>query len=220
MIWRWVLGILLLLIMLLCFTRAGILVVLGDTVTLDVKIGWLRLRILPGKERPRKKKPEKRAEKKKDGASAEKKKSSFPKPDMEDIKDAVRTLAPPLKRALNRTCRGIRVDPLRLTAAIGGREDPASAAELYGEVNAGIWSAMPVLERLLDIPEPHIHTEVDFDAVKTRTEGTAGVSIRIGTALAVGLGIAVPALGWLLRYLKKHRKKRPAAPESSGVRAA
>ena len=151
-----------------------------------------------------------------DGAEGKKKWPSF---SLEEIWDAVRTLAPPLKRALGRTRRGIRIAPLRLSLALGGQEDPASAAKLYGELNAAVWAGMPVLEQLLDIPDPRIHTEVDFNAEKTRTEGTLGITIRIGTALAVGAGIAVPALRWFLRCMKKHRKKKPA-PERSGVAAA
>ena len=47
---------------------------------------------------------------------------------------------------------------------------------------------MPVLEKVLDIPEPSIHTDIDFDAQKPLVEGTVGVSARIGTLLGVGLG--------------------------------
>ncbi len=216
MLWRWILGGFILLIALLCWTRAGVLITLGDAVTVHVKVGLLRFQVVPGREKaPKKKKAEP------DAQEGGKKKKSIPKPGLEDIRDAVRTLAPPLKRALGRTRRGIRIDPLGLSLALGGHEDPASAAKLYGELNAAVWTGMPVLERLLDIPAPGIHTEVDFDAVKTRAEGTVGISIRIGTALAVGFGIAVPALRWLLRYMRRHRKKKPwSAPEMSGAGAA
>ncbi len=214
MIWRWVLGILVLLILLLCWTRAGVLVTLGDALRVDVKLGWLRFQIVPGKKKPDKKKP------KNEEAEEGKKKKSFPKPSLSDIREALRMLGPPLKKALGRTRRGIRIDPLRISMVIGGREDPAAAAQLYGEINAGIWAGMPPLEQLLDIPDPRIHTEADFDAEKTRIEGTLGVTIRIGTVLAVGFGIAVPALRWFLRYMRKHRKKQLPAPEESGARAA
>lgn len=220
MVWRWILGVLVLLLILLCRMRAGILVTLGETLALDVKAGWFRFRILPKKSSKGK---EKKSEKKKasGGESGETKgKKASPKPSLADIQEAVKTLSPPLKKALSRTRRGIRVSPMCLSVVVGGREDPAAAARLYGELNAGIWAGMPAAERLLDIPEPQVHTEVDFDGEKTRIEGTLGVSIRIGTALAVGFGIAVPALRWLLRYLKKHRKKQQPAPETSGARAA
>lgn len=215
--WRWVLGGLMLLIILLCRIRAGALITLGDTVRLDVKIGPFRFQAVPGRERPHKKKKPKEA--REDAGKGGKK--SLSKPGLEDIQDAVRTLAPPLKKALGRTRRGIRIAPLRLSLALGGLEDPAAAAKHYGELNAAVWAGMPAAEQLLDIPDPRIHTEVDFDSEKTRAEGTAGISIRIGTVLAVGLGIAVPALRWFLRYTKKHRKKRPQpTPERSRARAA
>lgn len=208
MVWRWVLGVLTLLILLVCWTRAGVLVTLGDAMRVDVTLGWLHFQVIPGKEKRRREKKPPKAEK---GVPAEEeKKSSVPKPSLADVQDAVGTLAAPLKRALGRTRRGICIAPLQISLALGGREDPAAAAKLYGELNAGIWAGMPVLERLLDISAPCIHTEVDFDAEKTRAEGTVGVSIRIGTVLAVGFGIAVPALRWFLRYRRNHRKKRPA----------
>ncbi len=218
MIWRWVLGILIFLLVLVLWTRAGVLIAFGDLVTLDVRIGPFRLHILPQREKPPKKQ-RKEAEKLPEPAGG-KKKRTFPKPDLADIKDAVQALLPPLKRALGRTRRGIRVDPLCVSLQIGGAEDPAGAASLYGEVNGGIWAFMPALEQILDIPSPHIHTEVDFETEKTRLQGSAGVSIRIGTALAVGVGIAVPALRWLFRYMKQKRKQQRSAPEPSGAGAA
>lgn len=216
MVWRWILGVLFLLVLLLCRTRAGVLVTLGDAVTVDVKAGLFRFRVFPGKKKPP---GRKKSKGKPDAGGNGEKKKSIPKPSLEDIRDAVRTLAPPLKKALHRTHRGIRIAPLRLSLTVGGRADPAAAAELYGELNAAVWTGMPVLERLLDIPDPRIHSEVNFEAEGTQVKGTVGISIRVGTVLAVGFGIAVPALRWFLRYTRGHRKKGPA-PEESGARAA
>lgn len=216
MAWRWVLGILVLLILLLCRTRAGVLVTLGDALRVDVKLGWFRFQVVPGRER-QKKPPKKKDETVRYGGEEEKKSRS--KPSLEEIRDAVRTLLPPLKRVLARTRRGIRVEPLRLSLILGGREDPAAAAKLYGELNAAVWAGMPQLERLLNVPDPRIHIEVDFDAEESRTEGSVGAAIRIGTALAVGFGIGIPALRWLLRYMRRHRKeeKQRPAPAASGT---
>lgn len=216
MVWRWILGVLFLLVLLLCRTRAGVLVTLGDAVTVDVKAGLFRFRVFPGKKKPP---GRKKSKGKPDAGGNGEKKRSIPKPSLEDIRDVVRTLAPPLKKALHRTRRGIRIAPLRLSLTVGGRADPAAAAELYGELNAAVWTGMPVLERLLDIPDPRIHSEVNFEAEGTQVKGTVGISIRVGTVLAVGFGIAVPALRWFLRYTRGHRKKGPA-PEESGARAA
>ena len=73
---------------------------------------------------------------------------------------------------------------------------------------------MPVLERLMDTPEPSIHTRVDFDAAGTEAEGDVGVTFRIGTLLALGFGLIVPALGWLWRFWQRSRKR--AAAKAAG----
>ena len=67
----------------------------------------------------------------------------------------------------------------------------------------------------MDIREPHIHMDVDFLSTDTAAEGEAGVTFRIGTLIALGSGLAVPALGWYLRW-RKRRRKRPPGPERTG----
>ena len=211
MIALWILGILILLLIWLCLTRVGAQVTLsGGSAVVDVKFGLFRFRVFPGKKKskPSKEETAEKLEKPKE----KKEKQPMPKPTFADIKDAVRTLWPPLKRALDRTCRGIRIHPLTVSLILGGSDDPAAAAEQYGYLQAAIWTGMPVLEKVLDIPEPSIHTDIDFDAQKPLVEGTVGVTARIGTLLGVGLGIAIPALRWFLRFRKK-AKQKPLAPQ-------
>ena len=212
----WILGVLLALIVLLCVTRVGVHAVLGETLLLDVKIGWFRIRIPPAEEANKKR--EKKAEDAEETTEKAAKKPPFPKPSFSDIRDAVSALWPPLKRALDRTRRGLRIAPLDLSVTLGGLEDPASAAQLYGELNAAVWSAMPVLERLLVIPSPHIHIGIDFMESKTKLEGEVGVTARIGTLLAVGATIGFPALKWFLQY-KKKKEKQPPEPKSEPAAA-
>lgn len=216
MLWLWILGVLAALIALLCRTRVGVHAAFGSgTLTLDAKVGLFHIRIFPAK-----KKREKSGEKaeKTEKEKPKKPKASLPKPSLADIKDAVHTLAPPLKRALGRTRRGIRIHPLQLSVTVGGREDPAAAAELYGYLHAGVWTGMPVLEQLLVIPAPYIHIGIDFDALDMIAEGKVGVSARIGTLLAAALGVGIPALRWFLRYQKKNKQQTPApAPEGAAA---
>ena len=209
MIALWILGILVLLLVWLCLTRVGARVTLsGGSTVVDVKFGLFRFRVFPGKK---KSKPSKEETTEKPEKPKEKKeKQPLPNPTLTDIRDAVRTLWPPLKRALNRTRRGIRIHPLTVSLILGGADDPAAAAEQYSYLQAAIWTGMPVLEKVLDIPEPSIHTDIDFDAPKPLIEGTLGVTARIGTLLGVGLGIAIPALRWFLRFRKKAKEKPPA----------
>lgn len=219
MIWLWILGVLAALILLLCWTRVGIHVVLQrENTSVDAKIGLFHIRLLPGKERTEKaeKKPQK--PKKERAAKPDKKKKALPKITLADIKDAVHTLAPPLKRALSRTRRGIRLRPLDLRMTLGGSEDPAAAAEQYGYLHAGVWTVMPVLEELLVIPDPYIHVGIDFEARETVLEGEVGISVRIGTLLAVGFGMAIPALRWFLRF-QKRQKQRPKTEAAEAAAA-
>ena len=215
----WILGVLLALIVLLCVTRVGVHAVFGETLLLDVKIGWFRIHILPLKE-PHKNAEErgKEAEKAKKPEEKATKKPPFPKPSFADIRDAASTLWPPLKRALDRTRRGLRIVPLDLSMTLGGSNDPASAAQLYGELNAAVWSAMPVLEQLLVIPSPHIHIGIDFDETRAKLKGEVGVSARIGTLLAVGAIVGFPMLKWILQY-KKKQDKQPPEPETEPATA-
>ena len=215
----WILGVLLALIVLLCVTRVGVHAVFGETLLLDAKIGWFRIHILPLKE-PHKNAEErgKEAEKAKKPEEKATKKPPFPKPSFADIRDAASTLWPPLKRALDRTRRGLRIVPLDLSMTLGGSNDPASAAQLYGELNAAVWSAMPVLEQLLVIPSPHIHIGIDFDETRAKLKGEVGVSARIGTLLAVGAIVGFPTLKWILQY-KKKQDKQPPEPETEPATA-
>ena len=110
-----------------------------------------------------------------------------------------------MKRALDRTRKGIRIHPLQLSLTVGAEGDPAVGAQLYGYMHAGVWSVMPALEKVLDIPDPYIHVGLDFESPDTSVEGEAGISIRIGTVLAVGFTVAVPALKWFLKWNKQRK---------------
>lgn len=210
-----------LLMVLLCLTRVGVRAAFGGgEFRLDARVGPLRIHILPAKA----KKPKAGGAKKGKGPKEpkgpkkpKKPKEAGAKPSIawEDVRDALRTLLPALGRALRRIGRGIRIDPLRLSLVLGGQEDPAASARLFGELQAAVWGGMPRLEELMDIREPYIHMDVDFLSTDTAAEGEAGVTFRIGTLIALGSGLAVPALGWYLRW-RKRRRKRPPGPERAG----
>ena len=210
MVWYWiVLIVLALLVTLLCMTKVGVLAEFGqEALKLDARIGPFTVQLFPQKEKPPKKK---QAAGKKSEKPAKKK---LPKIALADIKDAVAALWPPLKRALGRTRRGIRIKPLTLSITVGAEEDPASGAETYGYLHSGVWTGMPMLEQLLVIPDPRIHIGIDFDNPKTVAEGRLGLSIRIGTLLMVAMGVGIPALRWFLRFQKPHKTTNttPAQP--------
>lgn len=223
-LWLWILLVIALLLALLCWTRVGVQAAFdGEVLRLDVKIGLLRLHILPAKpKKPKAGKSKKEKKPKKTKKKPKKKLKKKPKKEkpkraiaFEDIKDALRTLLPALGRALRRIGRGIRFKPLRLSLVLGGREDPAASAQLCGELQAAVWGGMPQLERLVDVRDPYIHTDVDFTAPGTAVEGEAGVTFRIGTLIAVGVGLAVPALGWFLRWRKRSKIRLRSVPAAA-----
>lgn len=199
----WILGVLAALLLLLCLTRVGVQVVLKDgSAIVDVRVSLFRIRVYPKKESTEKEK--KKPKEKGDGG-----KKSFPKPSLADIKDAARTLWPPLKKAVGRVRRGIRIAPLSFSLTLGGQEEPDKTAELYGYLHSGMWTVMPVLEAGLDIPDPHIHIGIDFTAAEAAVEGELGLTARIGTLLMAGLTVGIPALRWFLKYRKKMKQQSP-----------
>ena len=214
-----VLGILVLLLFLLSRLRLGVDVAVdGKVVTVDAAVGPFRIRVLPGK--PKKQKPEKKAPPKEEAPPPPKEKKPLPKPALADIRSAADTLLPPLKRALGRTRRSIRVKPLDASVTFGGAADPAAAAELYGYAHMAVWTGMPVLEQLLVIPDPHIHIGIDFDAPETAIWARVGVTLRLGTLVSVALGVGIPALKWFLRFQKKHKQPQPDKQPEQAAPAA
>ena len=203
-----ILGVFLLLFLLVCLLRVRILVEAGQTFTLIFRIGPLKRQLYPvaKQKQPERKKTEKKTEKKR----------AIPNPTFSDIKDAYRTLKPAVVKALRRSRRGIRIDPLNISVIFGGREDPAGTAETYGYASAAVWTAMPVLEQLLTIPDPYIHMDMDFEAEKIQLSWCLGIGIRIGTLLMIALELAIPAIRCFLKYVKKsNAAKQQPLPESA-----
>ena len=116
--------------------------------------------------------------------------------------------------------RDVRIDPLQIGVTLGGAGDPAGTAALYGRAEGAVWAVMPALEQLVRIPHPGIHIGIDFDSEKTEVQGEIGVSLRIGTLLAIGFGLGIPALRWFLSYQmqKKKKRKEQAAKVNSPVK--
>ncbi len=208
---------------LFCLLPLGVIVIFGKPAAAQVIIGPVRFRIAPAKPSGKKKKtgeekekPEKEDRILKRGRAFLKKLKESPKSTLETLRSLYHSLWPPAKKALRRLLRGIRIDPLQIGVTLGGKEDPAETAGLYGIAEGAVWSVMPMLEQWVRIPHPGIHLGTDFDSEKTDVQGEIGISIRIGTLVAIGIGIGVPALRWFLKYKKrqkyekKHTENSPA----------
>lgn len=205
MIALWILGILALLVAVILLLRAGVQISFGRELHIAAKVGPVRLTILPKEkktEKPKKEKKKKAEGKKEPGAKKDKKKGKFT---FEDVKSVAPVLFGALKNALGKTRRSMRVDPLRISICFGD-EDPSRVAQIYGWANTAMWTAMPQLERLIHIPDPHIHMEVDYNSFSTRAEGEVGICFRVGDLLGIALALAFPMLKWYLAWQKERKK--------------
>ena len=186
----WIFAVLAVLLLLLCLIRVGVLVRFGNELIVTVRLGVFRFQVFPEKKRAK----EKQKPKRKPPQSAKGKKQAFPKPTFSDVREAAGVLWPSIKKALGRSRRGIRIDPMELSVVLGGQEEPADAAQQYGTLQGTVWTVVPALEQLLVLPHPRIHIDIDFSAETVRASGQVGLSARIGTLVRIGLTLAIPAL--------------------------
>ena len=195
--------------------RIGVRIALSQgSWTVTLRIGPCSIRLYPPKKEEQQEEAPQKEQPKPESPS--KPKFQLPKWDPEQIRSAVQALWPPLRRALDRTRRGIRIAPLRANVVLGAAADPAEGAKTYGLIQCGVWTFMPVLEQLLTVKDPQIHVGVDFQSEQTIAEGETEISLRLGTGLRIAVGIAVPALRWFMRMQRQaHRKEaetvKPAA---------
>lgn len=208
----WILGAVLLIVLLLSRLWLGVQV-RGNSGDWQVWawIGPLRFQLYPTKEPKKTQEPETKA---KEDSGAKKEKMAFPKVTPELLRSAYREIWPPLRRALDRLRRAVRVDPLDVSVTIGGADDPPESAELYGVAQGALWTGMPVLERLLDIPDPHIHIGIDFDTPQPDLRLSLGVQARLGALVVIALNAGMPAIRW---YQNTLRREAPAAEKSAAA---
>lgn len=196
-----IIGIILLICILIGLLRVGVIVSFGEALTVKLRVGLIRLTILPKKHKKPKKEEKPPEEEKPKG---EKKKRKLPKPTLEEILDLISTAFSALGSTLRCVCRRLRIDPMQLCVIFGG-SDPAGVAQSYGIANAAMWSLMPRAEELFNLPDPSIHLGMDYEADGTLCNGTVGLSVRVGDIFAILFTLAIPLLKWFVRFKKAHR---------------
>ena len=166
-------------------------------VKLKLKIGPVKITLLPQKE---KKRPEKKPKKPK----KPKKAAEGPPLGPEEIIALVKQALPVALEAAGRLKRKIRVDRLYLDVAVGG-EDPAAAATAYGGLNAAIGMIWPLVEQNLHVKDRRIRTRADFLETCTRVDLDAAATLTVGQAVALAFWLA-PKLPRILRTIMKKDK--------------
>ena len=175
-----------------------------------IRLGRFQIKILPMK--PKEKKPAKPKQPK----EKKPKKAKPPTPLPEKIGGALeyaQTLLPVALKAAKRMWHGLRVDVLELELTAGG-SDPADTAMLYGQANAALGALWVPLTKAFHVKDGTARVKLDFDAPGTTVYGQASLSVKIGTAVWIGLRAGMAALFGVLaarKRLKIKRQQRKAA---------
>ncbi|MEY8404025.1 DUF2953 domain-containing protein [Oscillospiraceae bacterium 44-34] len=179
-----------------------------------IKLGRFHIKLLPAK--PREKKPEKPQKPRKKKEPRKPKKEKEPATLPEKVGGALeyaQTLLPVVLEAARGMWRGLRVDVLELELTAGG-SDPADTAMLYGQANAVLGALWYPLTKAFHVKDGTARVKLDFDVPGMTVYGTAALSIKIGTAVWIGLRAGVKALFGALaakKRLKLKRQQRKAA---------
>lgn len=206
-----ILGTIALIIILVLCLRVGVRVEFGDALRITAQVGFIRMQIVPPPERAWKKRPEtqKKAPVNAEKSTGKRKKMTAFHPTGADIRAALSALWRAVQGALRRAGRRIRIDPVDVNVIIAD-EDPVNTAQWYGWACTAMWTVLPRLEELHQLPDPHVHLEMDFSATKTRATGTVGIHYRVGDMLAIGFAAAWPLLRFGIPFLKRQRALQKA----------
>ena len=191
-------------LLLLLILPLGVNVVFRQQILcLKLKIGPLKLQILPSKDDKKKEeKPPKEPKPKKE-------KVKVPK-DQKKLKltlDDIFTLLKIVFRALHRFRKHLSIDRLKLYLAFAS-EDPYDAVVQFGAVNAGVSTLMPYVHDVLKIRDEDIRTTVDFEQPKMQIDAEVTATLQLWEILFVVNCAAASVLVW---FVKKKKLERTAA---------
>ena len=207
----WIVGILLLIFLAVQLSRVGVEAAFGSQTRVVLRLGLIRLQILPKKEKapPKREKPEK----KKKGSGKPKKEPWKPAPSA--VLKSLPELWRILKKGLAMTFRRIRISPMKISAVIGGN-DPADTALLYGRLSAAMYAVLPVLQELVRMPDPQIHLEPELQGGETKISGEVGASFLIWDLTVMGFACGIPLIKWFLQLRKQPPKAENHTNGQSG----
>jgi len=178
-----------------------------------VRLGKLRIKILPMKP---KKDTEKKPKKPKKKKEPKRPKEKPPTPLPEKVGGALeyaKELLPVGLEAAGGMLRGLRVDTLELELTAGS-PDPADAAMVYGQATAALGALWYPLTRAFRVKDGRARVDIDFDAPGMTVYGAAALSIKIGTVVWIGLRAGWKALFGALaakKRIKMQQQQRKAA---------
>lgn len=184
----------------------------GD-MSLVVRYAFVKLRLFPRPEKAEGSKKKKKKTKKKKEKKGKKKKPKA-KINREQIFYALEKLPPILGRALRRTGKSIRIDPLKVWVLVAGA-DPADTASLYGRLEAALAAGLPVLRRVTSIRNEDIRLYLDFAEQKMDTIADVGVVLRPWRLVTMGVRALASLIKWYLGFQKMASPPPPEKPEAA-----
>lgn len=209
--------------------KATVTIIYDGEVALLVRVLFIKIRILPGKEkkRPRsmsakkaakleakllakeKKKRAKRAAKKKEKTEKKealkrgevKKKKMSP----EEILDIIHLVTALLKKLVGNFWKHLRIKLTRIRINVG-TGDAATTAIVYGAATQAINAIFPLLDRLkqIDVPKSRdVYVNADFTAEETEIDIKLSFSLRVWHLFHVLFSAIPPLFKFLFRRIKR-----------------
>lgn len=173
---------------------------------LELRVLFLRIPLLPGREEPEKDEPEPEAEQPREGQEkkssvGERMKRALKREGLSGFLEALGELVRLAGGASAGILRGLRLKEFDLYLCLGGSGDAAQAAVLYGQVSGGVYSACGALFGLLPCKKKGVTVDLDYSAGEPQVDFSARLSIRPVVILWEGLKLFFKSLRPLKRIL-------------------
>ena len=176
--------------------------------SLWLRLGPVRITLLPRKQKMQKQRKEKSPQK---PERSQKTKPERQKPTLGGSLAYAKALLPTVLECARRVWGAIYLNTLYLELQVGA-EDPGEAAMAYGRANAALGAIWTPLVRAFHVKDGHARVNLDFDRKEPALYARAELSIRLGQALWLGLYFGLKALRALLRVKnEKKQQQRKAA---------
>lgn len=191
---------------------------------LTLRYFFLRFHILPGKEKEDEKpEPEPEPEEKKKGGNGLAKLKNILKAKgffgfLQAIFELIGMVAVAGKNILS--C--FRINRFDLYLCVGGKEDAAQGAILYGQLSAAVYSACSVLFTWKNCRKKAVTVDLDYNSENT-VNFSARISILPLFVLKEGISLLIKGLPKVLELLRaaggpKHQKRKDFAKAKTGER--
>ena len=183
--------------------------------SLWLRVGALRIRLIPAKAKKPKqeKKTRKPKQKKETKKPAEEKKPG--------LLSQLRPMLAPAWQTLGKLRRKLRIDRLELIYTIAGKDDPAGAAMQYGIICAGGGTLWPTIDRFFHVKTWDTDITVDFESSETVLYFQATASYRLGQLLAIAAAFFIQ---WIKinnkNQIQKQNQEQPIRRSSNGRKAS